>query len=225
MTQTYSFPASNDLPEGPSAATRDAIRSVIAADLAPVRSRSLRERALLVGAAAIGAAALVAPLPSAPGLRPGFVRPLVVGLVAVLAATTTIVASFAPIGGRRLAARTKLLLAAALVTAWSFYVVSIAHAATAASMVERKAIGCGVRSLVAGLLLGGVAFRVFRHADPWAPRQSGALIGVAAGCVTAAGVGVGCASSDLGHLLVGHALGLPLLALVGVLAARRRLQP
>jgi hypothetical protein len=225
MTEPQSFSTDDDLSERPSAATRDSIRAVIAADLAPVRSRSLGGRALLVGVAALGAAVLVAPSPPVPGLKPAYGRAILAGVMAVLAATASIVASFAPIGGRRLGARSKLLLAAVLLAGWLTYVVSIAHGATAAGVVEATAIGCGARSLVAGLLLGAAAFRVFRHADPWAPRQSGALIGMAAGCVSAAGVGVGCASCDLGHLLVGHALGLPVLALIGALAARRRLQP
>jgi hypothetical protein len=211
--------------QGPSPATGDAIRAMIASDIAPVRSLSLRERAIRIGVAAFCAALVVAPLPSAPKIRPTAGPAIVVGVVAVLTATAGIVASFTPIGERRLGARSKLLIAVALFTCWLIYVVSIAHTVTAASLVERKAIMCGVRSFIAGLILEAIAFRVFRHSDPWAPQYTGALIGVAAGCVTAAGVGVGCSSSDLGHLLVGHALGLPVLALIGVLAARRRLQP
>jgi len=225
MTKTHSFSTTNDLSEGPSAATRDAIRAVIAAELAPVRSRSLGERALLVGTAALVAVVLVAPSPAVRGLKPAYGGALLVGVLAVVAATASIVTSFAPFGGRRLGARSKVVLAATILAGWLVYVVSIAHGATVAGVVETTAIGCGVRSFIAGLLLGAVAFQVFRHADPWAPRQSGALIGMAAGCVTAAGVGVGCASCDLGHLLVGHALGLPVLALIGALAARRRLEP
>lgn len=225
MNPMSEYPSSPPSGRPPSAATGDAIRAMIAADLAPVPLRSLQARALRVGLAAFAAAVIVAPLPSAPTIRSTAGPAIVVGVVTALAATAGIVACFAPIGAHRLGARSKLLLAAAFLAVWLTYVVSIAHSMTAAGMVEHKAIGCAVRSFVAGLLLGIFAFRVFRYSDPWAPRQSGALIGVAAACVTAAGVGVGCASSDLGHLLVGHVLGLPVLALIGALAGRRRFSP
>jgi hypothetical protein len=209
----------------PSAAAHDAIRAAVVADLAPARLRSLRERGLMVGAAAVLAAAAAAPAPRMPGIQPAYGRGAAVGAVAVVAATLGIVIAFASYRGRRLRAFDRLVATIAIACGWLVYLAAVASSATAQGAVEIAAIGCCVRALIAGSLLAFAAFRVFRHADPWTPRRTGMLVGAAAGCVTAAGVGIGCGSEDLGHLLVGHALVLPLLAALGALSGRRWLRP
>jgi hypothetical protein len=79
---------------------------------------------------------------------------------------------------------------------------------------------------VLGGVIGGAAFMwVWRKTDPWTPRLSGAFIGVAAGVVSSAHVGIVCAGDHGGHLMVGHWLVVPLMALLGFLASRRVLAP
>jgi hypothetical protein len=66
---------------------------------------------------------------------------------------------------------------------------------------------------------------VWRRADPWSPRVTGAFIGAASGCIATAGVSVACTMQHAGHLMLGHWLAVPLLALAGALVARRTLAP
>ncbi len=66
---------------------------------------------------------------------------------------------------------------------------------------------------------------VWRKTDPWTPRLSGALIGACAGIIASTSVGIVCAAGHGGHVLVGHWLVVPLLAIAGFAVSRRVLAP
>lgn len=213
--------------DAPSLATREAIRAAIAADLAPVRARSLRDRALIVLAGALLALASAAPTfgMNLAGATPDPARGAIAGGVMMLLGSAAIVACFAPAGRPWLRAAGRVAALAVLLAGWLGYLVVIATAPAPASAVELASLACAMRSVVAGVFAGVAALWAFRNADPWTPARTGALLGAAAGGVAAAGVGIGCGSSALGHLLVGHGLVVPVLAVVGALVARRTLRP
>jgi hypothetical protein len=214
--------------EGPPAAIRDAIRAVVAADLAPVRARSLRARVLVVAAAAAATIALTAPSfgMNLTGTVPEYGRASIVASLVALLGILAIVGSFAPLGGLRLGPRAKLVTLGALLAGWAAYLVTIATAlSSSGAAAGMAATACATRSAVPGVLAGIVSIWAFRHADPWTPRRTGALVGAAGGCIAAAGLGLSCGSLELGHLLLGHGLVVPLLALLGALTARRTLRP
>lgn len=213
--------------EGPSEATRRAIRQAVLRDLEPVPAVSMGRRALYVLLAGMASALLVVVSYGGSGLE-GLHRHLaatvVAGVVAGLAALA-IAGSFTPKLQARLGRSRRGLIVATLVTAWTLYISSgiTEHALTTAHI--DPALGCGLRSLVAGLVGFGAFLYIFRRTDPWTPRVSGALIGACAGIITSAGVGIPCVTSHGGHLFLGHWLAVPVLALIGALVARRVLEP
>lgn len=212
---------------GPPVAIRDAIRAVVAADLAPVRARSLRARVLVVVAAAAATIALTAPTfgMNLTGTVPEYGRASIVAALVALLGILAIVGSFAPLGGLRLGPRAKLVTLGALLAGWAAYLVTIATTSSSGAMAGMAATACATRSAVPGMLAGIISIWAFRHADPWTPRRTGALVGAAGGCIAAAGSGLSCGSLELGHLLLGHGLVVPLLAVLGALTARRALRP
>lgn len=211
----------------PGAATRDAIRAAVEADLAPVRARSFGVRAAIVVAGVALAVATAAPAfgMNPAGATPDRERATIAGAVMTLVGTLAMVGAFAPSGRPRLGARGKLVALGVLLVGWTGYLLVIATAPAPASGLQTGALACGLRSIMSGLFAGFAAIWAFRYADPWTPRRTGALIGAASGCIAAAAVDIGCGVSDLGHLLVGHGLVVPLLAVAGALVARRTLRP
>jgi len=135
-------------------------------------------------------------------------------------------------GGRMLGrARVWLLSAALLVPPlWVIWkeVWSMQFAGMAAPWASRPGARCFALTLALAScpLLGLMAIR--RGSDPTHPRSLGAALGVAAGMYAAVMVDLWCPVGDLQHVLLGHALPVLLLALVGaglgyrVLAVRRR---
>jgi hypothetical protein len=225
MTSPRPEPDLPHLPDGPSDATTLAIRAAVMADLAPRRPRSLRRRVLIVGAGALVATGMAVPTFGMSMPTPDHARAAAIAASAGLVLVLVVAASFAPAAGRRLGARARLAAAAALGAAWAAYLVAAASAFSASAALEMGSLLCGMRALVSGLVVAAAAFWAFRHADPWTPRRTGALVGAAAGCLAGSAVGIACGSAELGHLLVGHGLIVPLLAGLGALIARRALAP
>jgi hypothetical protein len=211
----------------PSEATRDAIRRAVMADLEPGEVLSVKRRAAYVFAAGVASAALVVVSYGAAGvhgLAKHVVATVVAGVVAALAALA-IGGSFTPSMQARLGRSSRGLFVASLIVAWTLYVFSGMTDQALGTAFAGPALGCGLRSMLAGLLGCGAFMFIWRRTDPWTPRISGALIGGCAGTIASAGVGIPCAAEHGGHLLIGHWLAVPLLALFGALVARRVLAP
>lgn len=209
---------------GPPPALRDAIRASIAADLAPARSRGVRARAAIVATAAFAGCALAA---VSFGKKPG--APLahlvedVVGALAIASAAGAIAGGLDPRSTSRRSARVKALIPLALGALWIGYLALMADGG--ASGPHAAATSCLMVSTIGGLVPAIAAMMVWRKADPFAPRRSGALIGAAAGLVGSAGVGITCVYREGGHLAIGHALALPLLAALCAVIGGKMLKP
>ena len=234
MTDSHERIDANLAPVDPSEETRAAIRAAVEESLEPVRALGLQTRVLLVAAAGVLALLVAVSSFGASGVgslglgeAPCNVQGCVAAIVVALTGTLALGISFNPSWRSRVAPRDKVALVAMLVAAWTFYVLA-PHAGGglgALLAVDGFAFGCGARALGAGLVAGGLMTWIWRRADPWTPRESGALIGAAAGCIGAAGVGIPCASAHIGHLAIGHWIVVPVLAIVGALMARRTLAP
>jgi hypothetical protein len=223
--QSDSFPPLDV--DGPSNDTRDAVRAAIVAELEPLEPMSVKKRALFVLGAAVASAALAVVSYGSMGLHglaKNAVAVVVCGIVALLA-TLAIGGSYTEKGQQILGRNNRGLLVATLIVLWSLYLFAGMTDQALGTALAGPAIGCGLRSLVAGALGGGAMMWVWRNTDPWTPRISGALIGACAGSIASAGVGIPCAAELGGHLLIGHWIAVPLLALVGWLAAPRILAP
>jgi hypothetical protein len=203
-------------------ALRDAVRASILSDLRPAPARSLASRAALVLAGALLGCG-VAAVSFGKKLGAVVAHPLedVVGLVAVGVSAYVVARALAP--RSRASARSKLTMSAVLALLWFAFLAFLADGG--APGPHAKATSCLMVSSIGGLIAAAAALYAFRKTDPWAPRQSGALLGAAAGLVGAAGVGITCVYREGGHLAVGHALSIPLLALLGAALGKRVLRP
>lgn len=211
----------------PSEATREAIRRAVRADLKPVEAVSMNKRALFVLGVGVASASLVVISYGGAGLKglaKHAVGTVVTAIVALLA-TLAIAGSFTPKLQDKLGRSQRGLLLATLLVAWTVYLASHITDQALGTALAGPAIGCCLRSLLAGSIGCGAFLYIFRRTDPWTPRVSGALLGACAGTIASAGVGIPCPSETGGHLMVGHWLAVPLLALFGALVARRVLEP
>jgi hypothetical protein len=84
---------------------------------------------------------------------------------------------------------------------------------------------CGVHALVFGALAIAALFFVWRRSDPFSPRLSGAVSGLAGGLVGAVALDMTCPHLEAWHLWIGHGLTLLMLVAVGWYAGRRWLAP
>ena len=213
--------------EQPSDATRQAIREAVHADLQPVEAVSMKKRALFVLGIGVASAMLAVISYGGAGLQ-GLAKhaaSTVVTAVVALLATLAIAGSFTPTLQAKLGRSHRGLVLASLVVAWTVYLASNITDQALGTALAGPAIGCCLRSLLSGLLGCSAFLYIFRRTDPWTPRISGALLGACAGTIASAGVGIPCPSETGGHLMVGHWLAVPLVALFGALAARRVLEP
>ncbi len=212
-----------DLPEGPSEATRKAIRAAIAADLGPVQPATLPGRLLAGAAMLVVASAVIVATYGEMGVHAAVMsRSAIAAALGVLA--SVVIAMGIALSPRRPArGPARAGLAAALAVGWSLYVLSFTS--VSAIHVDAMAIGCAARSVGGGLVAAAALTWLWRRADPWTPRWTGALIGAAAGCIACAAVSVACPGADFGHLLVGHWLAVPLLAASWAALASRWLRP
>jgi hypothetical protein len=87
------------------------------------------------------------------------------------------------------------------------------------------ALGCGLHALLFGAISGGGTLFLWRRTDPFSPRVSGALAGLAGGLAGAVTIGVTCPSGETWHLWLGHGAAVATLAVAGALLGRRVLSP
>lgn len=203
-----------------------AIRQAVAADLEKNVPRSLETRlwhgvaaAAIVGGltiASFGPHALSASISNRPALA--------LGLFVTLTAVAVMASFFSP-KLQNVGRDTRMLIVAGSIAAWSLYVVSTVSDPSLEGMLHHLSGGCALRTIGAGLVVGAAFMWVWRKSDPWTPRVSGTLIGVCAGIVASIHVGVVCAGGPAGHVLMGHWIAVPILALAGYAVSRRALQP
>ncbi len=210
----------------PGEALRLAIRASLLKDDPPIaKPRSLSARVSLVLGVVALAVGLAAPMVGKKKAYPPFADVVPPVVVAVLVLASSLVGAFSPSLDRRLSARGRHVMAWVLVATWLSYLVIAAHPIAWRGALEPAALVCWARALLSGGLAGGAAMWLFRRSDPWSPGLTGALIGASVGCVGAAAVGLGCPGAELGHLLVGHGLIVPLLMVAGFFVGRRALKP
>ncbi len=213
--------------EGPSDATRDAIRNAVRADLEPVRSASVSARVAMGAGAAIACGALVVISFGSAGFD-GLRRNLIAVAITAVAALLTALFVGASLSRRAdgwSSRRARTLLVATVITGWSLYIIASVTDEALGAALRWAAIGCSFRSVVAGLVGLGAMLWVWRGTDPWSPRVSGALMGACAGSIASAGVGIPCPSDQGGHLMLGHWLAVPILAAIGAAISKRVLAP
>lgn len=84
---------------------------------------------------------------------------------------------------------------------------------------------CGVHAMIFGVLAIAALFAVWRHSDPFSPRLSGAVSGLAGGLVGAVALDMTCPHMEAWHLWIGHGLALVVLVALGWFAGRKWLAP
>jgi hypothetical protein len=89
----------------------------------------------------------------------------------------------------------------------------------------RHTVVCGVHALIFGVLAIAALFVVWRRSDPFSPRLSGAVSGLAGGLVGAVALDMTCPHMEAWHLWLGHGLTLVMLVTLGWYAGRRWLAP
>ena len=89
----------------------------------------------------------------------------------------------------------------------------------------RHTFVCGVHAIVFGVIAIVTLFVMWRRTDPFSPRLSGAVAGLAGGLVGAVALDMTCPHLEAWHLWLGHGLTLVLLVVTGWYAGRRWLAP
>lgn len=89
----------------------------------------------------------------------------------------------------------------------------------------RHTVVCGVHAIIFGLMAIATLFVLWRRTDPFSPRLSGAVAGLAGGLVGAVALDMTCPHLEAWHLWIGHGLTLLMLVTAGWYAGRRWLAP
>ncbi len=84
---------------------------------------------------------------------------------------------------------------------------------------------CGVHSILFGAAASIVLFVLWRRTDPFCPKLTGALTGLAGGMVGAVALDMTCANDEGWHLWLGHGLTLIVFVFGGWFAGRRWIAP
>lgn len=89
----------------------------------------------------------------------------------------------------------------------------------------RSTVVCGIHALLFGAVASVVLFVLWRKTDPFSPRLTGALTGLAGGLVGAVALDMTCTRLEAWHLWLGHGITLVALVAGGWFAGRRFLSP
>ena len=93
------------------------------------------------------------------------------------------------------------------------------------SKAIRHTLSCGIHALLFGAMAIALLFVVWRKSDPFSPRLSGAVSGLAGGLVGSVALEMVCPHFEAWHLWIGHGLTLVMLVAFGWYAGRRWLAP
>ncbi len=89
----------------------------------------------------------------------------------------------------------------------------------------RVTVSCGVHGTLFGILASLGLFFIWRRTDPYSPRLTGALTGLAGGLIGGVAMDVVCTSRETFHLGLSHALPLLLSIAFGAALGKRWLSP
>lgn len=89
----------------------------------------------------------------------------------------------------------------------------------------RSTVVCGIHALLFGAWASIALFGLWRRTDPFHPRLTGALTGLAGGLVGAVALDMTCTNDEAWHLWLGHGATLIVFVLAGWLAGRRWIAP
>jgi hypothetical protein len=89
----------------------------------------------------------------------------------------------------------------------------------------RSTVVCGIHALLFGAMASAALFILWRRTDPFSPRLTGALTGLAGGLVGAVALDMTCTSLEAWHLWLGHGATLLALVLGGWVIGRKWLAP
>jgi hypothetical protein len=95
---------------------------------------------------------------------------------------------------------------------------------TAPRSIRHTAV-CGIHALIFGAIAIVTLFVVWRRTDPFSPRLSSAVAGLAGGLVGAMAMDMTCPHMEAWHLWIGHGITLVALVVGGWFAGRRWLAP
>jgi hypothetical protein len=216
----------------PPAALSDAIRRACTADLAPIQPRRASRG---VVASIITSGVIFAVLLAVGWMRHpprDAVIDALLGAVAwgLLQASVLFVGHGKPPGLR---CNKSLRWAALLVVPTAFLIHLLVSTGSMLSLHDflvaprslRSTISCGVHSLLFGALATVVLFVMWRRTDPYCPRLTGALTGLAGGMVGAVALDMVCANNEGWHLWLAHGLTLIAFVFAGWFAGKRWLTP
>ncbi|MGC4064349.1 MAG: NrsF family protein [Polyangiaceae bacterium] len=89
----------------------------------------------------------------------------------------------------------------------------------------RSTVVCGIHAILFGAMASAALFVLWRRTDPFSPRLTGALTGLAGGLVGAVALDMTCARLEAWHLWLGHGATLLMLVIGGWVAGRKWLAP
>ena len=89
----------------------------------------------------------------------------------------------------------------------------------------RGTVVCGVHAVIFGALATTLLFVLWRRTDPFRPRLTGALMGLAGGLVGAVALDMTCTCFEGWHLILSHGITLALLVAGGWFAGGKWLPP
>ena len=220
------------VPSAPTPALSEAIRHNCTDHLTPKKPLDLRKRVLL----SIGiSGALFAVLLSIGWMRHPPEEAILMALVGAIAwgfiqACVLFVSHGRPPGlrgARWLRWMTALLIPAIFFThlhvssnAWLSFeqFLSVPHSL-------RSTVVCGIHAILFGTIASIVLFVLWRRTDPFSPRLTGALTGLAGGLVGAVALDMTCTRMEAWHLWLGHGVTLVALVAGGWFAGRKWLSP
>jgi hypothetical protein len=216
----------------PSATVSNAIHHICATDLRPAKSRNIVERvARSIALSGLLFAVLLAIGWQRHPPRHAVAVALAGALVWGIAQASVIIVGLGRVPGKRAHRwlRWTVVLAVPLafflhLTLASNVTLSIQDFVTAPRSI-RHTVVCGVHAMIFGALSIVGLFFVWRRTDPFSPRLSGAVAGLAGGLVGAVALDMTCPHLEAWHLWIGHGLTLVALVMGGWYAGRRWLSP